>query len=195
MEVFEDLWAHGLEVPDIGLPAGASSSPLDLGLGSLEDVLEELDAMAGNQHRTPIPICPPPPKATTPKASSSKIVKRAAPLGRVPRPATAAAERDSSSTGSAVDKWFPRYVLELSPRDYAKVKRERLHLLNDAEQKELTAVRRRVRNCIYAEEKRQRRIRDKRNADATNISLLQENGALREENARLRLELAAFAGQ
>jgi len=162
-------------VPDVaGLGIEATSLDLDL-----DSVISELDALSQAK--------PKPVSRGGGGHGAACAVSKIKSFPRAPRPTTATVGADD-----AITRWFPKAVLELEPKEYQRVKKDRLRLLSEEQQRDLTSLRRRVRNCVYAEEKRQRRIQDKREADVSNLTLQAENTSLREENARLRLELAAF---
>lgn len=181
--------------PEPGLvPDGSFHAPAAAGFEDMDSMIRALEL-----DMTPVkPKVAAPPPRPTPYTFGGVVVpppppvpkRKAASRARHQRP------RGPATNGADVDniaRYFPRDVLRLEPDEYARVKAQRIEFLTTEEQRKLTSLRRRARNCVYAEIKRQERIAAKRDADSANSQLLEENRQLREENMRLQMQLAVFA--
>jgi len=178
--------------PEPGIvPDSSFHAPAAAGFEDMDSMIRalELDMTPAKPKIAPVPtshtfgsdvVVPPPPPV--PKRKAASRARHHRPRG----PGTSNADVDN------IARYFPRDVLRLEPDDYARVKAQRIGFLTTEEQRKLTSLRRRARNCVYAEIKRQERIAAKRDADAANAQLLKENRQLREENMRLQMQLAMF---
>lgn len=89
-----------------------------------------------------------------------------------------------------IDRLFPRRILRADKDDYRTYK-ARVRGMTTEMLKELAKRRRREKQCVYAEEQRQRRLAGVRDLEARVAELDRENRRLVEENDELRRQLNA----
>jgi hypothetical protein len=137
----------------------------------------------------------------SPFSSSSDVSEHDLPpikaeeLSQLSRPALANLQApdpaDSPALKAYVQRLFPKDALRSSPSEW-KLFRTKVKGLGKEEQKMVATLRRKELSCVYAEKARQRRIKTAKCTGEANQQLERELAASRDENSKLRAELAAL---